>query len=138
MTTRCSNIPQQDRLRVQIIDHEIKSTVSIEISDRQSASGPRIRERITRRRSDSLKLPLHVSEKQRLLRVTRAPLMRFSGRTEFVKKGKGERLQLATSGGAEPFPYFFQGQLKHPRLTAQLLRTLSKVVATRFHVPAAM
>ena len=51
---------------------------------------------------------------------------------------KGRRLQLATSGGHSEFPYFFQGQLTHPRLTAQLLRTLSKVVASRFHIPAAM
>src|SRR5262249_49873042 len=49
-----------------------------------------------------------------------------------------ERLQLATSGGAAPFPYFFQGQLKRPRLTAQLLRALAKVVTTRFHIPPAM
>jgi len=50
----------------------------------------------------------------------------------------GGRVQLATSGGRAEFPYFFQGQLKHPRLTALLLRTLSKVVATRFHIPAVM
>src|SRR5437879_4253707 len=48
------------------------------------------------------------------------------------------RVQLATSGGRAEFPYFFQGQLKHPRITALLLRTLSKVVATRFHIPAVM
>lgn len=48
------------------------------------------------------------------------------------------RVQLATSGGRAEFPYFFQGQLKRPRITALLLRTLSKVVATRFHIPAVM
>ena len=63
---------------------------------------------------------------------------RYPFASEFIEKGKRERLQLATSGGAAQYPYFFQGQLKHPRLTAQLLRTLSKVVTTRFHVPAAM
>jgi hypothetical protein len=63
---------------------------------------------------------------------------RYAFASELVEKDEGERLQLATSGGRSEFPYFFQGQLKHPRLTAQLLRTLSKVVASRFHIPAAM
>jgi hypothetical protein len=47
-------------------------------------------------------------------------------------------MRLATSGGAGDFPYFFQGALTQPRLTAQLLRALSKVVASRFHIPPAM
>ncbi|HYG34936.1 MAG TPA: SWIM zinc finger family protein [Clostridia bacterium] len=63
---------------------------------------------------------------------------RYAFVSELVERGKGERLQLATSGGRSEFPYFFQGQLKHPRLTAQLLRTLLKVVTSRFHIPAAM
>jgi hypothetical protein len=63
---------------------------------------------------------------------------RYAFASELLEKNKGERLQLATSGGRSEFPYFFQGQLKHPRLTAQLLRTLSKVVTSRFHIPAAM
>ena len=48
------------------------------------------------------------------------------------------RIRFATSGGTSEHPYFFQGQMKHPRATAQLLRVLSRVVAARFHVPAAM
>ena len=63
---------------------------------------------------------------------------RYAFASDLVERDKGERLQLATSGGHSEFPYFFQGQLKHPRLTAQLLRTLSKVVSSRFHIPAAM
>jgi len=63
---------------------------------------------------------------------------RYSFSSNFVEKEKGSRLQLATSGGSAEFPYFFQGQLKYPRLTGQLLRTLSKVVTTRFHIPPAM
>ena len=47
-------------------------------------------------------------------------------------------LQLATSGGVAESPYSFQGQVKHPRVTAQLLRVLSRVVAARFHIPPAM
>jgi hypothetical protein len=46
--------------------------------------------------------------------------------------------RLATSGGGEDFPYFFQGRLKRPRTTAQCLRVLAKVVGSRFHLPAAM
>lgn len=47
-------------------------------------------------------------------------------------------MRLATSGGAAEFPYFFQGALTRPRLTAQLLYALSQVVAARYHVPPAM
>ena len=53
---------------------------------------------------------------------------RYAFASELVERSKGERLQLATSGGRSEFPYFFQRQLKHPRLTAELLRSLSKVV----------
>lgn len=63
---------------------------------------------------------------------------RYAFASNVVQNSAGERLQLATSGGQAQFPYFFQGQLKQPRLTAQLLRTLSKVVMTRFHIPAVM
>ena len=58
--------------------------------------------------------------------------------SQLVATGRREVVQLATSGGAAAFPYFFQGQLKFPRLTARLLFTLGRVVATRFHLPAAM
>ena len=47
-------------------------------------------------------------------------------------------MQLATSGGGAEFPYFFQGRLKQPRVTAQALRGLAKVVGSRFHLPPAM
>lgn len=46
------------------------------------------------------------------------------------------RMFLATS--APQFPLFFQGQLCAPRRTADLLLALSRVVGSRFHVPAAM
>src|SRR5688572_16894518 len=56
-----------------------------------------------------------------------------------LRPGKGgAEVQLATSGGVAESPYFFQGQLRQPRLTAQLLRTLTKVVAARFFTPPAM
>lgn len=63
---------------------------------------------------------------------------RYAFASHFVEQRNREQLRLATSGGAGNFPYFFQGQLKHPRVTAQLLRVLSKVVGTRFHIPPAM
>ena len=50
----------------------------------------------------------------------------------------GSHLVLATSGGAAPNPYFFEGVLTRPRVTAQLLRTLSDVVGARYHLPPAM
>src|SRR4051812_15827837 len=65
-------------------------------------------------------------------------LYRYAFASAVLQRSKEERVQLATSGGTAPLPYFFQGQLKQPRLTAQLLRALSKVVTTRFHIPAAM
>jgi hypothetical protein len=51
---------------------------------------------------------------------------------------RNPQLRLATSGGAADCPYFFQGALTRPRLTAQLLRALSQIVAARYHVPPAM
>jgi hypothetical protein len=45
---------------------------------------------------------------------------------------------LATSGGAEEHPYFFQGRLTRQRRAADLLRGLAQIVQARFHVPAAM
>ncbi|HND55802.1 MAG TPA: hypothetical protein PLV92_25475, partial [Pirellulaceae bacterium] len=55
----------------------------------------------------------------------------------------GRRLRLATCGGVtsangETSPVFFEGQLLRPRLAAEQLRALFKVVQSRFHVPAAM
>ncbi len=50
----------------------------------------------------------------------------------------GPELRLATSDGAQQSPHFFSGTLARPRLSAQCLRTLSRVVQARYHVPAAM
>lgn len=47
-------------------------------------------------------------------------------------------MRLGTSGGISEHPYFFQGKLRRPRAVALALRTLSRVVAVRFHIPAAM
>jgi hypothetical protein len=63
---------------------------------------------------------------------------RYAFASDVFDDAKGGRVRLATSGGRTQFPFFFQGQLKRPRLTALLLRTLSNTVATRFHIPPAM
>lgn len=63
-------------------------------------------------------------------------LYRYSRPTSLDERGG---LRLATcSVGEEPHPYFFRGQLRRPRLSAELLRTLMQVVQARYHVPAAM
>lgn len=51
---------------------------------------------------------------------------------------RGTQLQLATFGGADEHPYFFQGKLRRPRRAADLLRGLMDVVHARFHYPPAM
>src|SRR6185369_11508664 len=77
---RSRDIAQHNRLRIEIIDHEIKPAITVEIADRESTTRPRIRERTARRRADTLKLSLQITKEQRLLRVTRSPLMLISRR----------------------------------------------------------
>src|SRR5215217_4540441 len=62
----------------------------------------------------------------------------YSGPSELVAVERGQALRLMTSGGGAPRPYFFEGRLLQPRLTAQALRALSRVVGTRFYIPPAM
>ena len=45
------------------------------------------------------------------------------------------RLLLATSGGSQLHPFFFQGQMRYPRRTADLLLACSLVSRTRFYHP---
>ena len=52
--------------------------------------------------------------------------------------GARPQLRLATSGGVVANPFFYQGRLLAPELSAQLLFALSRVVAARFYVPPAM
>jgi hypothetical protein len=63
---------------------------------------------------------------------------RYSFASELAANPKGNRLRLATCGGAEEHPHFFQGRLTRPRRTADLLRGLAQIVQSRFHVPPAM
>jgi len=51
----------------------------------------------------------------------------------------GAKLRLATcSSGDLPHPYFFEGRLRRPGRTAELLRSLIEVVQSRFYLPPAV
>jgi predicted nucleic acid-binding Zn finger protein len=63
---------------------------------------------------------------------------RYPFASGFVPQGSGAGLRLATSGGAEPSPYFFRGRLEYPREIADQLLTLAQVVTSRFYLPGAM
>lgn len=63
---------------------------------------------------------------------------RYAGPSELAARQGAPELRLATSGGVAEHPHFFTGELAHPRVTAQLLRSLSRVVQARYHVPPAM
>jgi len=63
---------------------------------------------------------------------------RYSFASAFQARSEGSRLRLATFGGYVDNPYFFEGQLIRPRLTADLLRALMEIVHSRFHIPPAM
>lgn len=65
-------------------------------------------------------------------------LYRYLSPSSLVQQSGSLGLQFHTSGGAAEFPYFFQGAMRRPRQTAQLLRVLSNVVQSRFHLRPAM
>lgn len=58
--------------------------------------------------------------------------------SELVSEENGERLRLAASKIEDKFPYFFEGEILQPNVTAQMLLNLSKIVTTRFHYPPNM
>src|SRR5258707_10021412 len=63
---------------------------------------------------------------------------RYERASEVSFTGDGARVSLSTSGlGAQP-DLFFRGSLVQPRLTADLLLALVRVVQSRFHMPPAM
>jgi hypothetical protein len=55
--------------------------------------------------------------------------------SQFEASRQGPRLRLATFGGAEEHPYFFQGRICQPERAAELLRGLAEIVQARFHLP---
>ncbi len=50
--------------------------------------------------------------------------------------GAQPRLTLATSSGAGSHPYFFEGEMRAPRLSAELLTAIHLIVGSRFFTPA--
>ncbi len=63
---------------------------------------------------------------------------RYERASEVSWTGDGARVSLSTSGlGAQP-DLFFRGSLLQPRLTANRLLALVRVVQSRFHMPPAM
>lgn len=63
---------------------------------------------------------------------------RYEGHSEIVTTRGLRALELSTSGPHSEHPFFFEGALTKPRLTALALRSLSKVVGSRFYAPPAM
>jgi hypothetical protein len=63
---------------------------------------------------------------------------RYTFASELAANSKGDRLRLATCGGAEEHPYFFQGRLTRPQRSADPLRGIAHMVQARSHVPPAM
>ncbi len=60
---------------------------------------------------------------------------RYPFNSQLVEASGASNLFLATSQSDGVFPYFFEGRILRPRLTAQLLTALAKVVSTRFYIP---
>ncbi|MBL0187339.1 MAG: SWIM zinc finger family protein [Candidatus Obscuribacter sp.] len=58
---------------------------------------------------------------------------RFASAVEAIDGRQG--LKLATSGGLEKNPYFFNGMLQNPKRTADILLVLSAISRTRFFSP---
>ncbi len=52
-----------------------------------------------------------------------------------AEEGKGRDLKLATFGGLDKNPYFFDGRLRSPRAIADILLALSAISRTRFFSP---
>lgn len=63
---------------------------------------------------------------------------RYAAPSALQREDGRSRVELATSGGAVEQPFFFQGGLRKPRLSALLLRLLGKVARARYHTPPGM
>jgi hypothetical protein len=63
---------------------------------------------------------------------------RYPYESQLVDSESGAQLQLATCGGAEPNPFFFEGRFERPRRAADMLLCLYQVVQSRFYIPPAM
>lgn len=64
---------------------------------------------------------------------------RYAFPSEVSRTSGGQTLRLATFRlGEDEHPFFFEGQLRDAKHTADMLRALMTVVRSRFHIPAAM
>lgn len=66
-----------------------------------------------------------------------AHIYRYAGESD-VSPGSSPTLRLVTSGGTAEHPAFFRGFLTRPKVTADLLRGVSRIVGSRFFVPPSM
>lgn len=68
------------------------------------------------------------------------PALDHTYRYRFSSKlhGDGRHLSLATSGGVEEHPCFFEGLLRQPRDAADMMLTLGLVARSRFAIPPAL
>jgi hypothetical protein len=57
---------------------------------------------------------------------------RYPHASTLLERAQGPHLSLATCGGAEESPYFFEGRMLYPARTAALLRGLMQVVQSKF------
>lgn len=62
---------------------------------------------------------------------------RYAGTSE-ISLGDKPSLTLATSGGTAEHPFFFRGYLTEPRVAGGVLRSVARVVGSRFYTPPAM
>jgi hypothetical protein len=63
---------------------------------------------------------------------------RYPFTSELAATPAGPNLRLATCSGADQHPYFFKGRFVYPKQAADLLRSLARVVQSRFYMPPAM
>lgn len=62
---------------------------------------------------------------------------RYAGASE-ISRGDKPALTLATSGGTAEHPFFFRGFLTEPKVAGTVLRSVARVVGSRFYTPPSM
>lgn len=60
---------------------------------------------------------------------------RYPFASQLGETGRGPGLRLATCGGRESNPHFFEGKLLYPQVCGEMLLTLSDVVRSHFFLP---
>src|SRR6185436_4310615 len=78
MTCGSCYVTQDCRIGVELIDHQVKASVSIKVSNRKTATRPCIGKSSTRRCAHAFKSPVpQVAKKESLLREAGSPLIRI-------------------------------------------------------------